>query len=277
MTKAQIIVIDAFKAFKRKIIEIEYLQSVTKKVFIKSLREINKQNNIESTRTDSNYRSSHTQSFWIRNIHLGHRVHCEVNEFNLEEQMQLLLELFNKQYQMLLVDAYEAFEKYLKVAQDELEKVDSSSSSKKSFSALRILKKLHAKIPQIDLILETRNQQDSWYPNKNQALFFVCLIEKLRHCIVHNHGFVADKTKLADDCMNDIGAFENGNYPRYYVDILNCYFGNGLNSNRICLLEIHEKSRLQLTDKYTERLGELISVLISYTQFIDVFIQDKLK
>jgi hypothetical protein len=62
------IVEDAFIAFKKKIIEIDYLQSVTKSVYHQTLEKLDHQIGTESSYTNQ---SSLGANFWIKNISTG--------------------------------------------------------------------------------------------------------------------------------------------------------------------------------------------------------------
>jgi hypothetical protein len=265
---------NSFNIFKKRIIEIDYLQGTVKDTHEKKLKELEQRTKNEENTPHKSWR--HT-NFWIRNIGQGRPEHCESNEFNTQETFDLVTELFNKQYQVLLVDAYEAFEKYINTANSELSKIDTQFSTKKKLDILKFLKKLHNTTPQIDLIINMRNEQDSRYPDKNRTLFLITLIERLRHHIVHSYGFVMDKQKLIDEIMQEIGLFNNGNYNQNYTNEFNYYFGINLHLNRICLLEVYDSETPQVFNTYQDRLGNLIKELISYTKFINGYILMRIK
>ena len=269
MLESKKVVQDAFKTFKRKIIEIDYLQGIVKDTHLKSLKELEQRTKNEETLP---YKSSCTTSFWIRDIVQGRLEHCESNDFNTQETFDLVAELFNRQYQILLVDAYEAFEKYVTISHLELSKIDTQFTIKKNFDVINFLKKLHKSTPQIDYIINLRNEQDFRYPDKNRTLFLIALIAQLRNHIVHSHGFVIDKKELIDKLMQKIGLFNCGNYSQDYTNEFNYYFGINLHLNRICLLEVYDSEAPQIFNTYHDRLGILTNQLISYAKFINGYI-----
>jgi hypothetical protein len=205
--------------------------------------------------------------------------HCESNTFTIEEKIQLVFELFNKQYQSLLVDVYEGFEKYLKIAYKELVIKDPSLAFKNNyFKAIPFIKRLHAKIPQIEKVITIRSDTDSTFEDVNMTLFIICLIEALRHRIVHNHGMCNDKTMMLENCIKAVGIFNNGIHQEIYHDEFNTYFGIASQSNRICLLEVYDKSTsITPFNSFIDRLGNLSGKLISYTKFINGYILRELK
>lgn len=280
MPKSHEVVQAAFDSFKRKIVEINYLQGTTKSIYQKYLQEVDQRTKTEQ---ESQHKSSRTISFFLYNIGQGKLEHCESNEFNTQRMFDLAAELFNKQYQVLLVDAYEAFESYLEASYLELSKANSKFYIKKfhnkvsnnfcRFDSLLLLKKLHAEIPQIDIIINMRNEQDARQPNNDRTLFLIALVEKLRHHIVHTHGFAADKQKSIDDILKKTGLANN----QMYVDEFNYYFGINIHSNRICLLEVYSSETPEIFERYNDRFNDLIRGLVSYTKFINGYIINHLK
>ncbi|PPD56147.1 MAG: hypothetical protein CTY10_05715 [Methylotenera sp.] len=270
----------AFDSFKRKIIEINYLQGITKSIYEKHLLELNQR---EKGEQDLPRKSFRNVNFLLYSIGQGKLVHCESNQFNTQEMFDLAAELFNKQYQLLLVDAYEAFKKYLEAAYVELSKANHKFYIKKfhnkinndfyKFDSLLFLKKLHSEIPQINIIIDIRNEQDHRQPNHDRTLFLIALIEKLRHHVVHTNGFVIDKQKSISDVFQKIGLTKNQNY----VDEFNYYFGINKHSNRICLLEVYDSLSPQVLNTYNDRFNNLIRMLISYTSFVNGYIINQLK
>ena len=273
MLESQKVVQDAYNDFKRRIIEIDYLQSITKNVYQKTLLELDKR-----IQTEENYptKSSNGINFFLRDIAAGALSHCELNIFSTTEEKRLVHELFNRQYQILLVDAYEAFKKFLEITYSKLSKSNTNFYIKKfhnenddliKFESLKFLKKLHSETPEIGIIINLRNIQDSKQPDIDMTLFLIALIEKLRHHIVHSQGLIQDKEKFIGDVIKNAGLSNKSTPHQRYRDELNVYLGNEQYSNLICLLEVYVT-----TNQFHDRLGDLIRELISYTEFIHGYI-----
>ena len=273
MLESQKVVQGAYNAFKRRVIEIDYLQSTTKNVYQKTLLELDKK-----IQTEENYptKSSHGVNFLLRDIATGTLSHCELNIFSATEEERLVRELYNRQYQILLVDAYEAFKKFLETSYSMLSESNTNFYIKKfhnknneliRFESLKFLKKFHSETPEIESIINLRNTQDSKQPDIDMTLFLIALIEKLRHHIVHSQGLIQDKEKFIGDVIKNAGLSSKSTPDQRYRDELNVYLGNEQYLNLICLLEVYVT-----TNQFHDRLGGLIRELISYTEFIHGYI-----
>lgn len=267
---------DAFDDFKNKIIKINYMQSFTKSVYERQIEHLTEQIKWES---EYPLKFPTAINFWIKDIRNGKLEHCEYNEFTINEKVNYIFELFNKQYQNLLVEAYESFEKYLKVAYTQIsefnpkyKQVDSKGKDRKNFNSLKFLKAVHNHIPQINQIINIRNQSDDKFLDSEKLLFMVVLTEELRHYIVHSHGYVHDKKKLCDECVKKIGIYNNGSYRKDFFEEMNLYFGANQMENIICLLDVYENSNANYLHRFHNRLGNLVGELVSYTKFVNHYL-----
>ncbi len=263
------------KNFTDKLVDINNYQSFIKNSTKRSLEfyydQLEKQKafNIEDL-TDFNSLSS-----W--NIKDDSRISIGHTKNTLDDLIEITQLQNNKQYQNLLVDAYESFLKYL----DELyvylcikdnsfwsNKISDIDISNKNFeSLLKIIKnknnrkeiicfKLKEHISTIEL-LEKKN------PKNIDYVFEMNLIEQLRHWIVHNRGVIEEVDKLIKKIIPDITSLKKDTQQHLRAQVF-YYVGEVSSENFVLLLEFDHKENHKFSRRYNDRLGELISKLVSY-------------
>lgn len=222
-------------------------------------------------------------SFMCRNIETGEHIHLGYNENSLEDLMRTVQLHNNKQYQWLLVEAYELFEDYIddlfafiglkdhtfwpakdfgNVSIDELQDKDltwfEQKVEEKKGKPESIFKQIRLKIKTLNLLDKTNALGVDF-------VFKIILISKLRHIIVHNRGVIKDLKKFIDLIFKEIGLSISGQKSQQYKNDILFYIGEFENENFVLLLEyedkIHEKFPLRT---YHDRLGKLIEELASY-------------
>jgi len=197
----------------------------------------------------------------------------------------------NKQYQWLLVEAYETFEDYIddlyayigwkdntfwvakdfgNISIDELEDKDlewfKSRVQAKQGTPESIYKQFRLKMQTLKL-LEKKNSQDIDYN------FKIILIAKLRHIVVHNRGIIRDLDKFIETIFNEMGISQNGQNAEKYKSNILFYIGTTVDSENIVLLLEREKELVEGFSlmTYHDRLGNLIKELASYSILLKKF------
>lgn len=259
-----------FQRFKKVMIDINNYQSFTRSLSNKlsTYKQELEKNNIIKKRSDmtENDWSSHI-NFSFKDYSTGQIKSLETSKFKIEDSERIELELINRQYQFMLLNAFEAFESYLKSANIFLNKLENENG----FSSTKFIVKLHKAIPALSLIIKIRSESDSSRFLTELDLFLTFgLIEQLRHQIAHTSGYAEDKPKFIDFWLRRIGSYRNGQIELEAMNILDYFFGVNEYKNWICLTDVRDKEN---AFRYDDRLGTLIEELTSYTIFIHAHIK----
>lgn len=262
-----------FEKFKKAMIEINNYQSFTNSL-------VQRLSVYEQTLEDKNIikkRSAATDNDWstsinflFKNYSTGSLQSLETSEFTINDSKHIELELKNRQYQFLLLNAFEAFEKYLKAAAHHISYKDIQNKNENNFSPTKFIKYLHKTIPVISRIIKIRNKSNAKFLNEMNLLLIFSLIEQLRHQITHASGYANNKDLFIEKCLKRIGHWSNGKPKSEHTDYLNSFFGSNQYENLICLIEVKDNKSSFF---YYDRLGDLITELASYVIFIHVHIK----
>ncbi|MBX9894466.1 MAG: hypothetical protein K2Y09_04705 [Nitrosomonas sp.] len=227
--------------------------------------------------------SSDTHTMTCKDIFNGGITKIESKEFSIDEYSQIYEEIRNKQYQWLLVGAYEAYENYLKKLYSYIGFIDHDFWQAKDFGSISlneiknndlswfvnrlekdrikntndISKQIYKKMPILKKILAIRKRDD---PRKIDYEFMIQLITQLRHIIVHNNG-TTDKSEFIKELLKEIGRNNNKSEDQNYIDIVNWYFGIKKMNNTVCLTEVHDPHGKFM---HCDRLNDLVEVIASY-------------
>jgi len=248
--------------FKKTIVQINTYKSFTKSlaykfsIYEQSLEDHNLIRK-RSEATDNEW--STIINFRIKDYGTGSFKSLEYNEFTIDHFKLFELELKNRQYQFILLHAFEAFEKYLKFAASQIRYT-------KNFSPTAFIQHLHKTIPIISRIIKIRNENDKKFLGEINLLLTFSLIEQLRHQITHANGYAHDKDIFIKKCLNRIGRYNEGKPKLEYTDYINNFFGSRKYENLICLIEVKDNLK---PFTYYDRLGDLIEELVSYILFIN--------
>lgn len=196
---------------------------------------------------------------------------------NIQEAIELTHLIKNKQYQWLLVEAYEAFEDFIEVVyaicgSKEAEFWREAHSNKlpnnpdlavfketaKTLKISEILNRLRAKAPDI-------KKAENGNERVGHLRFHLILIEKIRHIVVHANGVTTNKEKIIRDILHACNV--PSNLETDVRGIIEGYFGSNNDSNHIILLENTrtEIPGLQVSDSKPE---VLINRLLSYSHLV---------
>lgn len=274
-----------FDEFKEKIVHINCCQGFTKSISKTALKDLKDQYEREKA-YGLEIQSSDTMVMFCEDILSGVKVSIGSKEFSIDEYFSIHAKIRNKQYQWLLVEAYEVFESYLKKLYANIGYFDNDFWEQKDFGRISIseikncdlnwfiqqmkenkktpdsiLRQIHKKIPVLNIILAHKKKNN---PKEIDYRFMVNLISKLRHIIVHNNG-ITDKSEFIKNRLKEIGRNSYGGKNQKYIDIVSWYFGIEQLSNTVCLTEArHPTGKLM----YYDRLNDLVEVIASYAMFI---------
>lgn len=191
-----------------------------------------------------------------------------------------------KQYQWLLAEAYEAFEDFLEesyaaaamrkpgvwwmsdfgnVVPGDVDERDFQwllgQARKKKDRPFSILERFRACSERFSR-LEEQNATGA-----NYRIAFV-LIEKLRHVIVHNHGYIDDLDQVVTRALPQTG--KGAKFKESMRDIFTSYLESHDGRDIICLLEVGvaENDPLHRLGGYTDSLGHLFKLLVSFAALV---------
>lgn len=248
--------------FRKVVIELNNFQSFTKSLANKfsAYQQSLEDNNIIKKRNEfTGNEWSASINFLIKDYGTGSLSSWENNEFTMNDLRSFELELKNRQYQFLLLHAFEAFEKYLKFAASQI------GYNEKNFSPIAFIKHLHKTIPVVSTIIKIRNENNTKFLDELNLLLTFSLIEQLRHQITHANGYANNKEMFIKKRLNRIGRYNNGKPELEYSNYLNSFFGSKKYENLICLIEVKSDNNSFF---HHDRLGDLITELASYIMFV---------
>ena len=261
------------EVFKKAMIEINNYQSFTNSLVQKLSayeQELENKNIIRKRSEITQEEWSNYINFLFKDYSTGQLNSLALSKFTINDFKRIELELKNRQYQFLLLNAFEAFEQYLKIAKLSISG-NSGEKTGKSFSPTQFITTLHKTIPTIPRIIKIRNESDNKFLDEINLLLTFSLIEQLRHQIAHSSGYADNKSLFIEKCLKRIGRYNNGKPKSEYKDFLNSFFGNNQYENLICLTEIRDN---QNPFFYYDRLGDLVKELASYIFFAHLYIKD---
>lgn len=220
-------------------------------------------------------------NFTFRDIKTGEHIFYDQRDLSAEEAKRHLLLRKNKQYQWLLVEAYEAFEKFLlhvyahvgATCQDcwpmkDYGNVTITESAEKAFPWYLEQSKKKKDLPHSILTALRKKFSALSAVEMNNYLsvhlgFAVALTANLRHQIVHARGWTRSKDDFIAETAKVVGAYNNGNIPEQLSAFAKTFFGVGHYDGMIALLEIRTEPNLPI-EMYTCRVGILFEVLLGY-------------
>lgn len=259
----------AFESFKHSIFQLQSYQSFINTIerqrhsHIKQLEDLGEVKKVYETNAED---WTKHQSFIYKNYNNGELNLFGHEDFNRDDFFTFDLELKNRQYQFILLHAFEAFETYLKEAAIAMGYL-------KIFKPTKFIQYVHKHIPTIKQIIEIRNQHDQFLDEINLLLTF-SIIEQLRHQITHSSGYAKNKALFIKKCLGRIGRYSDGKPKSEYIEIINLYFGKGKRENEVCLLEIRDKTTMNSS---YDRLDYLIRELLSYIIFVHPHIKNSVQ
>lgn len=222
--------------------------------------------------------SSSLHNMFFRSLTNGEPVFYENMTLDFDRRIRDLINRRNKHYLWLLAEAFEYFEDLIELMYAHIghkepsawpsketkgETSDSLANKpfewfhQKSKSNKRLSTKLaciRQRFPAL-VVVEKSNYFGIDFR------FSICLIEMLRHVVVHNGGRVNDFQKFMERTFEQAGMANND--PQKLQQIRNFVVHDG-SMHRIVMLEIQQQG----TPFYTDRLGAIINWLLAYADYI---------
>ena len=249
--------------FKKEILQIDSYQFFTNGLYQKLLVYENalEVNNIPRKRseiTDNNISASINYGF--KDYRSGGTTILGTTDFTINESRSIELELKNRQYQFLLLHAFEAFEQYLKSAEHFINNKPITEKIKR-FYPTKFIVNLHKTVPTISRIIKIRHEDNPDFLDEINLLLTFSTIEQIRHQITHASGYAHNKSDFIMKCLNRIGRYNNGKPKSEHINYFDSFFGSHEYENWICLIELRDSKNSFF---YFDRLGKLVEELVGY-------------
>lgn len=272
---------DIWSNYSEHIAEIELFQRATKRASEEELKSLLHYGNqvADSPELKNIPLSSHNMTF--RDALSGATYSYHHRQMSIEDRQQDILFRKNRQYQWLLVEAYEEFEDYLHkvyaycgltdanfwplydyghIKLSERGSLDFNwyleQSNKKKGATRSILVSFRNSFPELQKV-EANNKLEV------NLAFVIILVEKLRHVIVHNGGESTSRDSFVELVAREAGVFNNGNISLENKQLVEQFFGVSEYINLVALLEIQLQPKWPI-EYYVCRFGVLVNFLMSY-------------
>jgi hypothetical protein len=213
------------------------------------LREINREDLVVST---------HNMTY--RDIRTNAPIFYDFKERGVKELTEDLISYRNKQYQWVLVDAFEFFEHFVKACCLECVRLNPGGETANANDGLAArLNVLRAYLPSF-CTLEVSNARQLNYRSA------IALIEMLRHVVVHNGGWIRDETKFFKKLGSLVQKNNGGKHDSDIENHAKFFLFRGRHGIEVYLLEEADKKRSPM---HTDRLGTLLGWLLTYASSLN--------
>ena len=202
--------------------------------------------------------SAHSMSY--RDIRTNAPIFYDYKERGVKELTEDLVSYRNKQYQWVLVEAFEFFEHFVKVCCLECGRLNPGGETANAKDGLAArLNVLRAYLPSF-CALEVRNARQLNYRSA------IALIEMLRHVVVHNGGWIRDETKFFEKLGSLVQKNNGGKHDPDVENHAKFFLFKGRHGIEVYLLEEADMKRSPM---YTDRLGTLLGWLLTYASSLN--------
>lgn len=207
---------------------------------------------------------------------------------SIAQEIDLVYIFKNKQYQWLLAEAYEEYEDFieniyahcgcidLEFWHQEHKKLLNSSSKPEFPDFLKVSKHLGVRkiLNRIRSIFVDLKKFERINPVHGHMGFYLALIEKIRHVVVHRNGVVADKNRFIIEVLHSCNVSGDGELEPIARQSIENYFGTGVFQNHILLLEqrVGYETRMPM---YINRQEYLANKLLSYGHLLVLKMTEK--
>lgn len=260
---------NSFEAFKEALIKINFQQNLTKLTFdqLELFEKELENHGVTQKRNSEDFSKINGCIGTNYNDLVSNKiVEISFEEYSYSDLLKTRSEIKNQQYQLLLLHAFEAFEKYLKTINQQYQ-ISNLRDGATKISASILSNKFWLKSVINSKINHNRLKNDALLDTDYLILDFA-IIEQLRHNIAHALGFANDKNKFVKECLNRIGSYQNGSPKKVYLDTINYYFGTRKYQNLICLTEVYGMNINSFYTSYHDRLRHLIERMSSFIFYI---------
>lgn len=248
---------DIWRIFSEEIANVELSQRATKHFSDSELSRIEEQEKIiEEKEYDKIFCSSHEKLFFT-DIRNDKKVHYCYRMLDSEaRKMQVILKK-NREYQCLIMEAYEYFEDaieniYAYLGKNDINFWPMSEYGNKKYNDISSLdfgfylgqaeKRKGGAISIAKDLIDRFNQNIEYKRVKLKTM--ITVVEKIRHIVVHKGGRVDNKEMFIEKVAKDCGVSVNSEEYKNLTSYIEYFFGGGEYSNIINLTEerikIHE-------------------------------------
>ena len=251
--------------FSSSMADIVLSQRATKELSDIQLRKFNEQENLRKEQgLEDDYCSMHNMSFIDHRI--GSRIFYSFKKLTIAERMTKVVLKKNREYQFLIMEAYEKFEDsieniYAYLGENNInfwplsefgnKKYNEISSldfayyreraEKRKGGAISIAKMLIERFD-CDCVVDQINLKHS-----------IIFIEKIRHIVVHRAGITSEKQSFLEAVAKECGLYNNGSINNIFISYMEYFFGDGVYENTINITE--------------ERINKEMPILIERSRF----------
>ena len=233
------------------------------------------------TENGLNQHSSSLHNMFFRSLSNGEPIFYYHMALDFDRLAKDLINRRNKHYLWLLVEAFEYFEDLVELMYAHIgHKEPSAWPSKETKDetpaslAIKPFEWFHQKSEsnkRLSTKLECIRQRFPALAAIEKSNYFgidfrftICLIEMLRHIVVHNGGRVVDFHKFLARTFEQAGMANNGNYDPRKLQQINDFVVYDGSMHRIIMLEIQQQG----TPFHIDRLGAIINWLLAYADHI---------
>lgn len=255
-----------YKALINKFGEINFYKPMIHKTKKSKYIELKKQQEISQTLLIDSEPISMTQ-FSYRDMS-GFLQTIGFMEKNIDELLVSLDYHHNRQYQLLLLSAFEFYIKFVETYYTLIKNHNDeilTLNKKDTFAYYNIIKQLRNKV---ESFIECENgkffdKSDNKESGKNY-LFLMQMIKEFRDTIVHQQGENTSVDKIYEEILKHRKDDLFIDDIEKHKEEIAIYFGNHEYANMICLSEIYKND-----SRYTCRLSILLGIIISYASFLN--------
>ncbi|AZN36233.1 hypothetical protein [Iodobacter ciconiae] len=231
--------------------------------------------------TKERYSNSHHNMFF-RSLTSGEAILYDHMSLDFEQRVKDLIKRHNKHSLWLLAEAFEYFEDLVELMyahighnepsvwpQDKKKLETTESLAQKPLEWFIQKAKdgqlaLHKKLECIRKLFPALVSIEKTNYFKIDLRFTICLIEMLRHIIVHNNGRINDITKFTAETFRRAGISNNGKYDSQKSQLIYNFVTSDEKGYHVTMLEI------QVTDTpfHIDRLNNLLNYMLAYAHYI---------
>jgi len=184
----------------------------------------------------------------------------DLREFDLEDSLHNLIDTWNRHYQILLVQAFEAFSEFFKSFYEELTSIDPRFTKPKKRTIHHIRSEIFKVLPALE-VYEVQNELGANFK------FLLPFIEKLRHLIAHAHGEFIDFDKFKRETLKVNQLYNNGNYDTIFDQYFNSFIRNKNDRLEVAMMSFPKESK-GLFKVHQNRFDMLNGDLLAYAEFM---------
>lgn len=271
---------DQYKKFLSSISEVELLSRQVKSSTEKEYRSmVEAHQSLIRNKLEQHSSSLHNMAF--RSLTNGELIFYDHKDLDFDQRVKDLIHRRNKHYLWLLAEAFEHFENlielmYAHIGHREPSAWPSKETKGETPAALaakpfewflkksELNKKLSVKLECIRKRFPSLTATEKSNYFDIDFRFTICLIEMLRHIIVHNSGKIIDYQKFVARTFEQAGMSNNGNHDPQKLQLINNFVATDGGAHRIVMLEVQDQG----TPFHKSRISSMINWLLAYADHI---------